>query len=74
MTALIKYSRARIPRFVTVEWVEESWREKTLLDEEGKLIRCPMQSSFQSSLTTRNRRFRTTLKSCHMIVQREQAS
>ena len=24
----------RLPRIVTVEWIEESWREKTLLDEE----------------------------------------
>jgi len=24
----------RLPRLVTVEWIEESWREKTLLDEE----------------------------------------
>ena len=46
MMALIEYRRARIPRFVTVEWIEESWQEKTLLDEERKLIRCPMQSSF----------------------------
>lgn len=27
-------SRARIPRLVTAKWVEESWRESTLLDEE----------------------------------------
>lgn len=40
MTTLIEYRRARIPRFVTVEWIEESWREKTLLDEERELNRC----------------------------------
>ena len=26
--------RRRLPRFVTVEWIEESWAAKTLLDEE----------------------------------------
>lgn len=26
--------RARLPRIVAVDWVEESWKEKTLLDEE----------------------------------------
>ena len=27
----------RLPRLVTVDWVEQSWKEKTLLDEERKL-------------------------------------
>lgn len=27
--------RSKIPRIVTVDWVEESWKEKTRLDEEG---------------------------------------
>lgn len=31
-------SRARHPRFVTEAWVLDSWREKTLLDEERKHI------------------------------------
>ena len=26
----------RLPRLVTVDWVEQSWKEKTLLDEERK--------------------------------------
>lgn len=26
--------RKRLPRFVTVEWIEKSWQEETLLDEE----------------------------------------
>lgn len=26
--------RKRLPRIVTIEWVEESWKERTLLDEE----------------------------------------
>lgn len=29
----------RLPRFVTHEWVEQSWAEKTLLDEERELVR-----------------------------------
>jgi hypothetical protein len=28
--------KARIPRIVTLDWVRESWKEKTLLDEESK--------------------------------------
>ena len=24
----------RLPRFVTIDWIEQSWQEKTLLDEE----------------------------------------
>ena len=28
------HSRRRLPRLVTVEWIEESWKAKTLLDEE----------------------------------------
>lgn len=28
----------RIPHLVTVEWVEQSWKEKTLLDEESMLF------------------------------------
>lgn len=27
-------SRKRLPRVVSVEWVEQSWKERTLLDEE----------------------------------------
>jgi len=27
-------TRKRQPRFVTIEWIEESWKERTLLDEE----------------------------------------
>jgi len=27
-------TRARLPRIVNVDWIEESWAEKTLLDEE----------------------------------------
>ena len=30
------YSFKRLPRLVTVNWVEQSWKEKTLLDEERK--------------------------------------
>lgn len=26
----------RLPRLVTVNWVEQSWKEKALLDEERK--------------------------------------
>lgn len=26
-------TRAKVPRFVTTDWIEESWREQTLLDE-----------------------------------------
>lgn len=28
----------RLPRFVTLDWIEQSWREKTLLDEERELL------------------------------------
>ena len=31
----------RLPRLVTVDWVEQSWKEKTLLDEERKSA-CPL--------------------------------
>ena len=31
----------RLPRLVTVNWVEQSWKEKTLLDEERKSS-CPL--------------------------------
>ena len=31
----------RLPRIVTVNWVEQSWKEKTLLDEERKSS-CPL--------------------------------
>lgn len=24
----------RLPRFVTIDWIEQSWHEKTLLDEQ----------------------------------------
>ena len=27
-------SRTRLPRLVTVDWIEQSWKEDTLLDEE----------------------------------------
>lgn len=27
-------SRQRLPRLVTLEWIEQSWAEKTVLDEE----------------------------------------
>jgi len=30
----------RVPRIVTEEWIQQSWAEKTLLDEERKLL-CP---------------------------------
>ena len=33
---MVKSRRNRLPRLVTVEWIEQSWREKTLLDEERK--------------------------------------
>lgn len=29
-------SRKRLPRIVTIEWIERSWAEQTLLDEERK--------------------------------------
>ena len=29
-----------LPRLVTVQWVEQSWKERTLLDEERKLTSC----------------------------------
>ena len=29
----------RLPRLVTVNWVEQSWKEKTLLDEERESAR-----------------------------------
>lgn len=45
MITLIEYRRAHIPRFVSVEWIEESWQEKTLLDEERELNRCPVRYS-----------------------------
>lgn len=31
--------RKRLPRLVTVDWVEQSWKERTLLDEERKISR-----------------------------------
>ena len=31
----------RLPRLVTINWVEQSWKEKTLLDEERKSS-CPL--------------------------------
>ncbi len=31
--------RKRLPRLVTVDWVEQSWEERTLLDEERKISR-----------------------------------
>lgn len=31
----------RLPRLVTVDWIEQSWKEKTLLDEERKSA-CPV--------------------------------
>lgn len=36
MAANWKPSRKRLPRFVTLDWIEQSWAEKTLLDEERK--------------------------------------
>lgn len=38
--------RKRQPRIVSLDWVEQSWREKTLLDEER-------ENSALSSLTTK---------------------
>ena len=35
------YSFKRLPRLVTVDWIEQSWKEKTLLDEERKSS-CPL--------------------------------
>lgn len=31
-----KNSRKRLPRIVTIDWIEQSWAEQTLLDEESK--------------------------------------
>jgi hypothetical protein len=40
---ILKNRKLRIPRIVTLDWVRESWREKTLLDEESEyLIRFPI--------------------------------
>jgi DNA ligase-4 len=30
-------TRKKVPHIVTIAWVEESWKEKTILDEERKL-------------------------------------
>ena len=35
----------RLPRIVTIEWVEQSWHEKTLLDEESMNVIGPSTSS-----------------------------
>ena len=35
----------RLPRIVTIEWVEQSWQEKTLLDEESMHVIGPSTSS-----------------------------
>ncbi|KAK3703385.1 DNA ligase (ATP) [Vermiconidia calcicola] len=32
-------SRRKVPRIVTLEWVSDSWQERTRLDEERKLLR-----------------------------------
>ena len=52
---------ARLPRLVTVEWIEESWKEQTLLDEER-------ESWFRYALLCLRdlllSRFLATLKTC----------
>ena len=35
---LIFDRRTRLPRIVTFDWVDQSWNEKTLLDEESKWL------------------------------------
>ena len=30
----------KVPHIVSIEWIEQSWKEKTLLDEESKF--CPL--------------------------------
>ena len=30
--------RQRLPRKVSIEWIESSWNEKTRLDEESKTV------------------------------------
>jgi hypothetical protein len=35
---LIFDRRTCLPRIVTVDWVDQSWNEKTLLDEESKWL------------------------------------
>jgi DNA ligase-4 len=36
--SLISDRRTCIPRIVTIDWVDQSWNEKTLLDEESKWL------------------------------------
>lgn len=31
------YRRKRLPRIVTLDWIEQSWEAKTLLDEEREI-------------------------------------
>lgn len=38
--------RKRLPRIVSLDWIEQSWSEKTLLDEEREDLTTKMFDSF----------------------------
>lgn len=46
-------TRKKLPHIVKVDWIEDSWKEKTLLDEERKLPRFVV-SNHATSLTRCN--------------------
>lgn len=54
LSKLVSSSGYKIPHIVSVEWVEQSWKEKTLLDEES-MFYLPFFSFFLSIKLTFNR-------------------
>ena len=44
--------RKRLPRLVTVDWIEQSWAERTLLDEERKISRSKTSTQGQNIIDT----------------------
>jgi DNA ligase-4 len=43
-------TRKKLPHIVKVDWIEESWKERTILDEERKFTSCLSASRKQTNL------------------------
>jgi DNA ligase 4 len=46
-TLSAQLGQQKMPHLVTVEWIEESWKERTLLDEESRSPENPFLQSWK---------------------------